>query len=49
MSELTLIANKIAPIGSGVDSLQSVENSSQEKLSLAWIDTCSRNCYGVGH
>ena len=28
--------------------LPCVDIDSQENLSCTWIDTCSRNCYGVG-
>jgi len=55
---LTLIANEITPSGSDVNSSRQsspvnrvpVETfNSQENLSCTWIDTCSRNRYGVGY
>ena len=52
MSILTPIAYEIVPSDSGIDSSHDCSRVltwySQENLSCSWIDTFSRNCYGVG-
>ena len=52
VSVLTLIAVTIVPIGLALivyEKVSSFDNDSKVKLSCTWIDTGSRNPYGVGY
>ena len=53
MSLLTSIANEITPSGSGVDSSRDCSHVLTFIVKriwvVPWIDTCSRNYYGVGY